>query len=106
VKSRTIREVIAAVVTTAIGGTLIGYPIQIGVLFSAASLSGDPVSVFIERRLNFPPSGRALGPDPLPESIPPLLFCRQALEADMPTVVTVVFIFTLRRFFLPRLLYR
>ena len=104
-KSKTIRGVISSILVTSIGAALIGYTIQIGILFSVVSLSGDLVSSFIKRRLNLPPSSRALGLDQLPESILPLLFCWQALELDIPTAVIVVFFFFCGELLLSRVLY-
>jgi CDP-2,3-bis-(O-geranylgeranyl)-sn-glycerol synthase len=91
---------------TSVGAVLIGYSIQTGALFATASLSGDLVSSFIKRRLNIPPSSRALGLDQLPESILPLLFCWQALDLDMPTAMTIVLIFFWGELVLSLILFR
>jgi CDP-2,3-bis-(O-geranylgeranyl)-sn-glycerol synthase len=104
--SKTIRGIISSVLVTSGGAVLIGYSIQTGALFSAASLTGDLISSFIKRRLDLPPSSRALGLDQLPESIVPLLFCWQALNLDMPTAVAVVVIFFGGEIILSRVLYR
>jgi len=104
--SKTIRGVISSILATSVGAVFIGYSIQTGVLFSTVSLCGDLASSFIKRRLNLPPSTRALGLDQLPESVLPLLFCWQALELDLPTAVTVVFIFFCGELILSRLLFR
>jgi len=104
--SKTIRGIISSVLVTSGGAVLIGYSIQTGALFSLASLSGDLISSFIKRRLDLPPSSRALGLDQLPESILPLLFCWQALNLDMPTAVAVVVIFFIGEIILSRVLYR
>ena len=104
--SKTIRGIISSVLVTSGGAVLIGYSIQTGALFSIASLSGDLISSFIKRRLDLPPSSRALGVDQLPESILPLLFCWQALNLDMPTAVAVVVIFFIGEIILSRVLYR
>jgi CDP-2,3-bis-(O-geranylgeranyl)-sn-glycerol synthase len=66
--SKTVRGIISSVLVTSVGAVLIGYSIQTGALFATASLSGDLVSSFIKRRLNIPPSSRALGLDQLPRS--------------------------------------
>jgi CDP-2,3-bis-(O-geranylgeranyl)-sn-glycerol synthase len=104
--SKTIRGIISSVLVTSVGAVLIGYSLQTGVLFSIVSLSGDLASSFIKRRLNLPPSSKALGLDQLPESILPLLFCWQALELDIPTAMTVVFIFFCGELVLSRILFR
>lgn len=104
--SKTVRGIISSVLVTSVGAVLIGYSIQTGALFATASLSGDLVSSFIKRRLNIPPSSRALGLDQLPESILPLLFCWQALDLDMPTAMTIVLIFFWGELVLSLILFR
>ena len=104
--SKTIRGIISSVLVTSIGAALIGYSIQNGILFAVASLSGDLVSSFIKRRLNIPPSSRALGLDQLPESIFPLLVCWQALELTIPTAMTIVLIFFWGELVLSQILFR
>jgi CDP-2,3-bis-(O-geranylgeranyl)-sn-glycerol synthase len=104
--SKTIRGIITSVLETAVGAVLIAYSIQTGALFSVVSLSGDLASSFIKRRLNLPPSSRAPGLDQLPESILPLLFCWQALELDIPTAMTVIFIFFCGELILSRVLFK
>lgn len=104
--SKTIRGIISSVLVTSAGAALIGYSIQTGILFAAASLSGDLVSSFIKRRLNIPPSSRALGLDQLPESILPLIICWQALELNIPTAMTIVLIFFWGELVLSLILFR
>lgn len=104
--SKTVRGIISSVLVTSVGAVLIGYSIQTGALFATASLSGDLVSSFIKRRLNIPPSSRALGLDQLPESILPLLFCWQVLDLDMPTAMTTVLIFFWGELVLSLILFR
>jgi CDP-2,3-bis-(O-geranylgeranyl)-sn-glycerol synthase len=104
--SKTVRGIISSVLVTSVGAVLIGYSTHTGALFATASLSGDLVSSFIKRRLNIPPSSRALGLDQLPESILPLLFCWQALDLDMPTAMTIVLIFFWGELVLSLILFR
>lgn len=104
--SKTVRGIISSLLVTSIAAVLIGYPLKTGILFTAASLSGDLVSSFIKRRLNLPPGSQALGLDQLPESILPLLLCWQALGLDIPTAVAVVVAFFIGELALSRILYR
>jgi len=104
-KSKTIRGIISSVLLTSVGAVLIGYSIITGALFAAASLSGDLVSSFIKRRLNLPPSSRALGLDQLPEATLPLLICWRSLELDIQTATAVVVIFFCGEIVLSRLLF-
>ena len=105
-KSKTIRGIITALLATALGAAAVGYPPQAGALFAAVSLSGDLASSFIKRRLNLPPSSRALGLDQLPESILPLLIFWQAFELDVVTAVAVILVFFGGELLLSRVLYR
>lgn len=104
--SKTFRGIILSIFVTSVGAVLLGYSMQTGVLFAAASMAGDLVSSFIKRRLGLPPSSKALGLDQLPESILPLLFCWQTLGLDMPTAATVVVIFFVGELILSRVLFR
>lgn len=105
-KSKTIRGILCALPVTSIGALLVGYSIATGLLFAAASLGGDLLSSFIKRRLDLPPSSRALGLDQLPESILPLLVCWQTLELDITSAAIVVLVFFAGELLLSRLLFR
>jgi len=104
--SKTIRGIISSILVTSVGASLLGYSMQTGASFAAASLSGDLASSFIKRRLGLPPGSRAPGLDQLPESIFPLLFCWQTLGLDMPTAVTIVVFFLVAEIILSRILFR
>ena len=114
--SKTFRGIVSSLLVTSAGASLLGYSILTGASFAVASLTGDlasgmigagifalpallyflSVAFFVRmeaRRLNLPPSSRALGLDQLPEAILPLLFCWQALELDIATAVAVVVLF-------------
>ncbi|MDH5370646.1 MAG: CDP-archaeol synthase, partial [Gammaproteobacteria bacterium] len=73
---------------------------------AVASLTGDLISSFIKRRMDLPPSSRALGLDQLPESIFPLLFCWTTLGLDIATAVTIVVVFFIGEVILSRILFR
>ena len=105
-RSKTLRGIIASLIVTGIGAWLIGYSLQLGLIFAAASISGDLASSFIKRRLGLAPSSRALGLDQLPESILPLLFCWQALSLEISTAVIIVGLFFAGELVLSRLLFR
>ena len=105
-QSKTLRGIIASLIVTGIGAWLIGYSLQLGLIFAAASISGDLASSFIKRRLGLAPSSRALGLDQLPESILPLLFCWQALSLEISTAVIIVGLFFAGELVLSRLLFR
>ena len=69
-------------------------------------MAGDLLSSFVKRRLNFTPSSQALGLDQLPESLLPLLVCRNALSLTAVDIVLGVGIFFVGELVLSRILYR
>jgi hypothetical protein len=78
--SKTWRGVIAAVLVTTCGAMVIGFRPTIGPFVALAATAGDLSSSFIKRRWAMPSSSRALGLDQIPESLLPLLVCRQSLS--------------------------
>lgn len=104
--SKTIRGIIASILATAIAAVWLGFPMQIGIVFAAASLSGDLLSSFIKRRLELPPSSKATGLDQLPESILPLIFCWHSLGLNLVTATTSIIVFFVGEFVLSKLLFR
>ena len=69
-------------------------------------MAGDLLSSFIKRRLNRPPSSRAIGLDQIPESLLPLLACHEALALTAADIGIVVAAFFAGAVILSRLLYR
>jgi CDP-2,3-bis-(O-geranylgeranyl)-sn-glycerol synthase len=59
----------------------------------------------VKRRLNFPPSSQALGLDQVPESLFPMLACRDALSLTMADIALGMVIFFIGELILSRLLY-
>jgi len=78
--SKTIRGILASIFITTVSAPLIGIGLTIGAIVASAAMAGDLFSSFVKRRLNFPPSGRALGLDQLPESLFPMFACSDALS--------------------------
>jgi hypothetical protein len=104
--SKTIRGIIFSVLVTTASAPLIGLDWHVGMIAAAAAMAGDLCSSFVKRRLNFPPSSRALGFDQLPESLLPLLACRAALSLTAADIVLGVGIFFIGEVILSRILYR
>jgi CDP-diglyceride synthetase len=105
-RSKTIRGVLASIVVTTAGAPLVGLEPYVGAIMAAAAMAGDLFSSFVKRRLNFPPSSQALGLDQVPESLIPLLACRDALSLTALDIVLVVAIFFAGELFVSRLLYK
>jgi CDP-2,3-bis-(O-geranylgeranyl)-sn-glycerol synthase len=80
--------------------------ISVGAIAAAAAMAGDLFSSFLKRRLNFPPSSQAIGLDQVPESLFPMLACRDALSLTSTDIVLGVAIFLAGELILSRLLHR
>ncbi len=103
--SKTIRGVVASVVATAVVAPLLGVSLAAGGLVAALAMTGDLFSSFVKRRLKFPSSSQAIGLDQVPESLLPLLVCRETLSLTFLDVAIGVAIFVAGELILSRLLY-
>src|ERR1700730_8207201 len=104
--SKTIRGILASIFITTASAPLIGMGLTIGAIVVSAAMVGDLFSSFVKRRLNFPPSSRALGLDQVPESLFPMLACRDALSLTIADIALGVGIFFVGELILSRLLYQ
>lgn len=104
--SKTIRGVLLAILTTSTGAPLMGIDWKIGALVGSVAMAGDLFSSFVKRRMNRPPSSRATGLDQVPESLFPLLACRDAVSLTAVDIALAVAIFFVGELILSRLLYR
>ena len=104
--SKTIRGILFSVLVTTASAPLIGLDLTVGVIAASAAMAGDLLSSFVKRRLNFTPSSQALGLDQMPESLLPLLVCRDALSLTAADIVLGVGIFFAGELVLSRILYR
>ena len=103
--SKTIRGVVLAVLVTSAGAPLIGLGWKTGFLVGSFAMAGDLVSSFSKRRLNLPSSSRASGLDQVPESLFPLLVCRNLLSLAAADIAVCVVMFFVGEVVLSRLLY-
>ena len=104
-RSKTIRGVALALPATALGAMLIGLAWQIGALVGAFAMAGDLFSSFCKRRFGLPSSSRASGLDQIPESLLPLLACRNLLALTITDIAVCVVMFVVGEIVLSRLLY-
>jgi CDP-diglyceride synthetase len=104
--SKTIRGILASIFITTASAPLIGMGLTIGAIVASAAMAGDLFSSFVKRRLNFPPSSRALGLDQVPESLFPMLACRDALSLTIADIALGVGIFFVGELILSYLLYQ
>ena len=79
--------------TTAIA-PLLGLDAAIGALVGAGAMLGDLLSSFVKRRLGFAPSSRLTGFDQIPESLLPLLACREPLSLSAIDILVGVGVFS------------
>ena len=104
--SKTIRGIVVSILVTAVSAPLIGLDLTIGAMVAGAAMAGDLFSSFVKRRLNLPPSSQALGLDQVPESLFPMLACRNALSLTIADIALAVGIFFIGALILSRFLFR
>jgi CDP-2,3-bis-(O-geranylgeranyl)-sn-glycerol synthase len=104
--SKTFRGIVVAVLATGACAPLIGLDPMIGATVAGAAMAGDLLSSFVKRRLNLPSSSQALGIDQIPESLIPMLACRDALALTAVDIALGVVIFFVGELLLSRLLFR
>lgn len=104
-KTKTLRGLFSALFVTTLFAPLLGFSWQVGLLVAAFAMFGDLLSSFIKRRRGMPSSSMALGLDQIPESLLPLLACRQLVELSWPSLAMLVLLFLLVELLLSRLLY-
>ena len=96
---------ISVLITTA-SAPLIGLDLTIGAIVAGAAMAGDLFSSFVKRRLSTTPSSQALGLDQVPESLFPMLACRDALSLTIADIALGVGIFFIGALILSRFLFR
>ena len=104
--SKTFRGILVALLSATAGAPLMGLDPVIGLIAGGAAMAGDLFSSFVKRRLNLPPSSQALGLDQIPESLLPLLACREALSLTAIDIALGVGVFFAGELVLSRLLFR
>jgi CDP-diglyceride synthetase len=104
--SKTVRGIVVSILVTAVSAPLIGLDLTIGAMVAGAAMAGDLFSSFVKRRLNLPPSSQALGLDQVPESLFPMLACRNALSLTIADIALGVGIFFIGALILSRFLFR
>ena len=104
-RSKTIRGVTLAILSTTAGAAVVGLGWRIGVLVGTLAMAGDLSSSFLKRRLGRPSSSPAVGLDQIPESLFPLLGCAGPLSLALADVAIGVAIFFIAELLVSRLLY-
>jgi len=104
--SKTMRGIVVSILITSAIAPFIGLDLTIGAIVASSAMAGDLFSSFVKRRLNFPPSSQALGLDQVPESLFPMLACRDALSLTIADIALGVGLFFIGALILSRLLFR
>ncbi len=105
-RSKTIRGLVLSLLCTTLAALILGFDWQMGLTIGAFAMLGDLASSFSKRRLDRPPSSRAVGLDQIPESLFPLLACQDRLGLQLWDVALLVGLFIALELLLSRLLYR
>lgn len=103
--SKTIRGILVSLVVTSAGAPLIGVSTVSGLLVAGGAMAGDLLSSFLKRRLGLAASSRATGLDQIPESLIPLLACRDALSLSALDIIAATAFFFVAEVLLSRLLF-
>jgi len=104
--SKTIRGILISIFMTSVCAPLLGLTLTIGFLVATTAMIGDLFSSFLKRRLDLPPSSKSVGLDQIPESLLPLLVCRQALALTVLDIVVATAIFFVGEVVISRVLFR
>lgn len=104
--TKTVRGFLLSVLMTTGAAPLLGLDWRIGLSMGGVAMAGDLFSSFVKRRINLPPSSRAIGLDQIPESLFPLLACRAALSLTVVDIAAAVAIFFVGEILLSRELYK
>lgn len=104
--SKTIRGIVLSVVLTSAGAPLIGMQWKIGALVGSLAMGGDLFSSFLKRRMRLPSAAKATGLDQVPESLFPLLACRNLLSLTNGDIAATVVVFFVGEVFVSRLLHK
>jgi hypothetical protein len=102
--SKTIRGLLAAIVTSTACAPLIGFSWLQGALFGSLAMLGDLLSSFTKRRLGYPSSCSRPGLDQLPETLLPLLVMQPVHKATVPEMAMVIAVFIVIDLLLSRIL--
>jgi hypothetical protein len=104
-QSKTIRGVVLSVAATSLAALLLAMPWTLGALAALGAMAGDLLSSFVKRRLKLPSQSMAPGLDQAPESVFPLLVCKQALGLSALDVLVGAALFWVGEMALSRALF-
>ncbi len=103
--SKTFRGLVSALLMSVLIGSIFAIPLLTSLLFGALSMAGDMTSSFVKRRLGLTSSAMALGLDQIPESLFPLLGCKDLLGISSWQIFSIVMAFFCVELILSRILF-
>ncbi len=103
--SKTIRGVVASLIAGTLCALLLGLSWWIGAAAAAAAMAGDLLSSFVKRRVGLAPQAMAPGLDQAPESLLPLIVCKQALGLGLAEVLLGTLLFWIGELLISRALF-
>ena len=92
---KTWRGLVAAALTCALTGVLLGSSVFLGIAFAVLALGGDAASSLVKRRLRLEPGAECPGLDQIPEALAPLLALSAPLGIGVRTACVLTGIFTM-----------
>jgi hypothetical protein len=104
--SKTIRGIAVSILVTSAAAPLLGLELKIGLVVAITAMAGDLLSSFLKRRLGLPPSSKAVGLDQVPESLFPLLACRQVFSLSGLDIAAGTALFVVGELLLSPVLFR
>ena len=104
--SKTVRGILVSIIITSVCAPLLGLNLKIGLAVATTAMVGDLLSSFLKRRMGLQPSSQAVGLDQIPESLFPLLACRQALSLTVLDIVVGTAILFVGEVALSRVLFK
>ncbi len=93
--SKTVRGVLVSLAATSACAPLFDMSATTGLLIASTAMAGDLLSSFVKRRFGLPSGAKAAGLDQIPESLLPLLACRQLLSLTALDIAVCTAIFFL-----------
>lgn len=104
--SKTYRGILMSVLVTTLVAPILGLEMETGALLAGAAMAGDLFSSFLKRQLDLPPSSQVIGIDQIPESLFPLVACRELMGLTGVDIAVTVGLFFCCDLALSRLFYR
>ncbi len=98
-RNKTIRGVLAGIITGGLIGLVLGFPLWLGLGAGFLSMLGDLVSSFLKRRFSFTSGDAVLGLDQIPEGLLPFILFTPYYSLSVGYVVVFGVVFGLGAYF-------